>query len=320
MNPNRQSTTPTIHIISVGTSINKQLGNTRKRHYLPDPLVNGFGDSEDVDDLVQHLATTLTGTGEVPSGVGLRSINDGRERACSAELEVLNYAEVSPERDVIVLVASDTLAGISAVVWVWATLAIHDERWRPVRVLGTPDGFSFTSTDKVIIVRVPGLRSTTDEMFAACMASLGHLMGETRKKLHRSDYFNVDIHLSGGYKAALPYLLALTELLNSPPSPGDWQGDHGRVRAILTHDEEVGGDADNARPSSHSVSLRQHDMGRTRSVLELFEGDDDTYTGGASFADAAGSLYTVEADGSWRLTDYGRAFKVFFRVLDSTTP
>jgi hypothetical protein len=138
-----------------------------------------------------------------------------------------------PAVDSAVLIPSDTFVGLRAALWNAVALAGGDlDRVRytpdldPDRPLGEIAGH-------VLITRIPGMHAGTDKGFRAAMRHLGllgRLLVDTAKPGRRIDF---DFHLSGGYKAAIPYLIGLAEGLRSLPG-----GHH--VEAYVLHEATEG--------------------------------------------------------------------------------
>ncbi|QSB16754.1 hypothetical protein JQS43_11005 [Natronosporangium hydrolyticum] len=228
-----------VHIISVGRSLLDAFANrtdlfgdlypTIRRHKPQDVLA-------DVGTSTAAISTRLTGwfgpAGSLPEKQ--RDLIDAVEadrwpaNVC-AELETFN--RVARRRSVaddelVVLLATDTVPGL--VSGVWTAVGVAGGAYHRVRYVAEPD--QITPIPGVALVRVPHLDASNDAGFARAMTNLGALgraLLPTVNELPRTFRF----HLSGGFKAAIPYLIGLAEGLRSfPPS------EVARVEAFMLHD------------------------------------------------------------------------------------
>jgi CRISPR-associated protein (Cas_APE2256). len=109
--------------------------------------------------------------------------------------------------DRIVLMASETAEGISAALCVAAIIAVGNTH----RIDGIADPEQKMRSGKVTVVRITGLKPTSLSLGRACEA-----MGTVLHNALASDESEkIEVHLTGGYKAALLHMLAMTELAYS---------------------------------------------------------------------------------------------------------
>jgi hypothetical protein len=146
----------------------------------------------------------------------------------SAEVDSLSRwgASVVPRDDLVVLLATDTVPGLVAAVWNALRLAAGD----PDRVRYLPGTGHRPSGDArgcAVITRVGGLDAGDERGFTEAMGGLGVLGRLLREATPRDEPYA--LHLSGGFKAAVPYLVGLAEAFRSV--------DPGRnVKAYVLHD------------------------------------------------------------------------------------
>lgn len=137
----------------------------------------------------------------------------------SAELatfgKVLGGACRLPDQDIVILVCSDTSPGLLA--GVWNALALTGGDFRRVRYQPDLDDDRplVPLRDHVVLVRVPHLDARSAEDFREAMGFLGRLAQRlfTSGELGKAEPF--DFYLSGGFKAAIPYLIGLAEAVRS---------------------------------------------------------------------------------------------------------
>lgn len=205
-------------------------------------------------------------------------------------------------RDIAVLLATDTPAGQLAAVWNALALAAGDParvhyRADPGQPLGDVRGGA-------VVVRVPDLDARNDEGFVRAMRGLGTLgrallprAARTGGETVTEDGEAINVMLSGGYKATIPYLIGLAEGLRSMPGVGP-------VRAWVLH-EDTQTDAIPLPLRRMTKSLVwaavEHYTGRERRTAppDLLEG------------------YAFEKHGDrWRLTAFGEGLRALFGVPD----
>ena len=118
-----------------------------------------------------------------------------------------------PSGQTAVLIASDTSKGLHAALFNAVAIAAGDlER---VRYLPEPTPDIVKERGNVVIVRMPGLDAGNNKVFLEAMRGFG-LLGQGIDRLLKNDEdMAARFHLSGGFKAALPYLLGLGEALHS---------------------------------------------------------------------------------------------------------
>jgi hypothetical protein len=141
----------------------------------------------------------------------------------SAELETLTRAAETtsagrplPPDDIAVLISTDTMIGLTAALWnaVALTAGDGDTGLGRIRYLGQPGESLAGCRGAAVIVQVPGLDAGNETGFHTAMRGLGilgrDLFDETSVE---RDAFR--FYLSGGFKAAIPYLIGLAEGLRS---------------------------------------------------------------------------------------------------------
>lgn len=143
-------------------------------------------------------------------------------RGLSAELDtVLTHGlRRITDTDLTVLLCSDTPEGRACGIWTAISLAAGDVH----RVLYL-DGIDADTRlerpehGRIVVVNIPGLDATKDSEFRASMRAVGHLgrllIGHDGQAALIGAKEPVWFHLSGGYRATVPYLIASAEWLRS---------------------------------------------------------------------------------------------------------
>jgi hypothetical protein len=219
----------------------------------------------------------------------------------SAELESLaglsGKAALSAD-DNALLIASDTVTGLTSALWNAAVLADIDldrvgyvPDLDPRRPIGTVRG-------QVAIVRVPGMSTGTPSGFHEAMRGLGvlgrHLVDAPG--LPADEPFAVN--LSGGYRAAIPYLIGLAEGLRSVPG-------NRTVEAYVRHEET----------QSDVIRLPLRHVESESVIHELRSGWDNEGRRPNKPKDGVLGGYAYEEDrdgGGWRLTPFGEGLRALF--------
>lgn len=128
--------------------------------------------------------------------------------------------------DIAILICSDTPLGLLA--GVWNALALTDGQLDRVRYLPDPGSMLASVRGRAVLVRVPGMDAGSPEGFRQAMGGLGLLARHLFRygKLTKAEEFR--FYLSGGFKAAIPYLIGLAEAVRSI--------DETRLRALHAQD------------------------------------------------------------------------------------
>lgn len=201
--------------------------------------------------------------------------------------------------DLVVLLATDTVDGLLSAFWVSARLlGIRDVHgfdaldFRDDLPADDVDDLACSARGRVLVIRLPGLRMTDRAGPSRAMRALG-LAGRLvlRSLAPREDLV---VHLSGGFKATLPFLLGTAEGLHSLLSGEDPD----RVRAFVVHQDAPG--------QAVRVPLRRLHLDHVRDELGCF--DTGYATSEPPHRALAGYAYDVgRKDGRrrWYLTPYG---------------
>lgn len=225
----------------------------------------------------------------------------------SAELETLGKVEgaTMPLRaaDTAVLVCTDTAPGLLAGAWNAAALAGGD--LGRVSYLPDPRQRLGEVRGRVLLVRVEGLDARSERGFAEAMAGLGALARNLLDSPQVGDDDPVRFYLSGGFKAAIPYLIGLAEGVRS--------ADPGReVNAYVRH--ETG------RSGAIRLPLRRMIARRVREELGYF----DEQTGACDQVPEPRLLegYAYErVSGRYQLTPFGKGLLALFpRLSEHISP
>ncbi|MBB4933302.1 hypothetical protein F4561_004122 [Lipingzhangella halophila] len=145
-------------------------------------------------------------------------------------VELPAVARAHPD-DLVVLVTSDTVPGMHA--GLWNALALTGGELDRVRYLDRPDTDSTKEPGRgtVVIAPIPGLDTAGPQGFAEAMRHLGR-MGRFLIETLAGPGEHYAFHLSGGYKATLPYLVGLAEGMLGLRE----RGEVASVRAGLQHE------------------------------------------------------------------------------------
>jgi hypothetical protein len=308
----------TVHLISVGLGITdfKHHGRWRPRPPQVAPheaLTHQM--NEDDKAAADALLTKWFGTDE-PARAELRDIVDRAEPALwpasiSAELETFAFPPGSRtlrRDDIAVLLASDTVMGLTAALW--NAVALVD---------GNPDRVRYASDPRQLadpnqpgpgprgtatIVRVPGLCAQNTSGMHTAMGGLGTL-GRALRPPATAVGEDLRFYLSGGFKATIPYLIGLAEGLRSLP---EFKGE---VTAYLLF-EKRGGLIPlplrriNATWVRDELGTNQFDAAGTRTARPT---EEDLLLGYA---------YDGPPGGPWHLTPFGRGLRELFGLTPAS--
>lgn len=134
------------------------------------------------------------------------------------------------------------------------------------------------------------------------MGKVGRLVADTAKQTGRGEW-NVVVHLSGGYKAMIPYLMVLAEGVHSRLR--DVQGCRPKIRAVAIHDPLAGRDPTISRIVI-DIPVRSIEgdlLADVEKLKKLTQPDSDIVGAGAP-KDLLG-LFIEREDPAYRLTDPG---------------
>jgi hypothetical protein len=308
----------TVHVISVGVSLRDSLADPPS-HLVGKPTLAGeiregrphrlFADQriEDGEAASAWLSRALAPV-ESPERDGIAADRLARLSArvrpdlwpgtMSAELST--FARVPGARlplgrkDIALLISSDTADGLVA--GLWNSLAIAGGALSRVQYLAAPDQPLAKVRGQVVLVRVPGLDAGDEQGFRKAMRGLGllghHLLGVN--SIPPDEPFR--FYLSGGFKAAIPYLIGLAEGLRSLHPERD-------VAAYVLHDV--------TESAAIRLPLRYLMEDWVRQELSGFGKDGKRRTALAVPRLLDG--YAYDRDGKvWRLTAFGEGLRALF--------
>jgi hypothetical protein len=216
----------------------------------------------------------------------------------SAELDTFAHATRAGQRlgpsDTAILICSDTVAGLLA--GVWNAVALVGGDVSRTRYLVDPGQVRTSEVGTVTIARVPGMDAGTEAGFVEAMGWMGAL-AKGLLDHPRLAGEPLECHLSGGYKAAIPYLIGLVEWIRSA-------GQGGTVEAFVRHEETTG------RP----IRLPLRRIPREIVQDELGQGwDQDGSRDGRPPGLLDGYAYHYdETLKKWKLTPYGVGLRAVF--------
>lgn len=232
----------TVHLISAGLSVIDALRKPREK--LRDPgFARVVGDARPaylladagIREHQRDAAARWIAAALAPSGSADRDEDKARRLAQVT-------AEISPERwpddfsaeigtylrmpgtrrppsgeDIVVFVCSDTADGLLA--GVWNALALTDGSLADVRYLSDPERQLRDARGRVVLARVPGMDVGDEPGFRQAMGALGVLARDLFRYGHLAPAEPFRFSVSGGYKAAIPYLIGLAEAVRSVDGP-----------------------------------------------------------------------------------------------------
>jgi hypothetical protein len=310
----------TVHVISVGVSLRDSLADPRKSlaerkalagevwDLAPQRLLaeQGISDGSAASDwLSRALAPAGSPERDDSTADGLTELA-GRVRTdlwpddISAELgtfaRVRGAGRPLGRKDIAILVSSDTADGLVAGLWNAVALAGGD--LGRVRFLAVPEQPG-DPRGKVTLVRVPGLDAGDEQGFCRAMRGLG-LLGHNllgADGVYREEPFR--FYLSGGFKAAIPYLIGLAEGLRSLDPERD-------VTAYVLHET--------TKAKAIRLPLRWLMADWVREELSGF-GIDGVSRDAPADPPLLGG-YAYEQDGKiWRLTAFGEGLRALFGLV-----
>jgi hypothetical protein len=244
----------TVHFISVGLSILDNLRDSRHtlgergktaqdaavREWKPFDLLEQAGVAKDKDRASDWLTGALALPGNSSDKAGTpgelaemtRAIEPGQwPNDISAEIVTFvgmpRARRPLPDSDIAVLVCSDTSEGLLAGTWNAAVLA--DADLSRVCYLDAPTKRPDPVRRRIVQVRVPHLDASDEDGFRQAMGGLGVLGRNLLQSVEVDDDEPFQFSLSGGFKAAIPYLIGLAEGMRSI-SP------HREVNAFVQHE------------------------------------------------------------------------------------
>lgn len=143
-------------------------------------------------------------------------------RGLSAELDTIlaHGLRQITDTDLTVLLCSDTPEGRACGIWTAISLAAGDVG-RVLYLDGIDDTTRLERPEqgRIVVVNIPGLDATKDSEFHTSMKAVGHLgrllIGHDDQTALVGEKEPVWFHLTGGYRATIPYLIAAAEWLRS---------------------------------------------------------------------------------------------------------
>jgi hypothetical protein len=196
-------------------------------------------------------------------------------------------------QEIAVLVCSDTPDGLLA--GVWNAIGLTGGDLSRVRYLADPGGPLGPVRGNALVVRVSGMDAGSASGFQQAMGGLGTLGRDLLGAGGLSPEEEFRFYLSGGFKAAIPYLIGLAEGLASLPEAGP-------VRAFVLHETSQ-------QSPPIELPLRKMAPRRVREELAALTGQPSKAAPPTDFLD--GYAYEQTSDG-WQLTPFGVGLKALF--------
>lgn len=310
----------TIHFVSVGLSIRDEYLNHSSR--VRDTVGRGLAAAisshhsqlfreERLADISDWLTSALT-TGDSPERAQLERLVAAVEPArwpasASAELSTIAATPSGTARidsaDLALLVTTDTKEGVQAALW--NALALTGGAVDRVHYLPAPGPPAPDLSDRfgdAVIVRIPGLDAGTDRGFRQAMRGLGHLgraalnASEQRTSGGDTEPGPFLFHLSGGFKAAIPYLIGLAEGIRGFSS--------GQVQAQVLHE--------NTRDRPIRLPLRCLSRGLVSSVLARADEKGILKFSSTDMHPLRGYCYELNPEKEYQLTAFGEGLRALF--------
>ncbi len=309
----------TVHVISVGLSLLRSLGDPDRLAELPQKpeLIKAISQAAPQnllkadstgDDASAWLAAALAGQDDQQAAGELAATTeaikpDQWKARISAELDTFHRVPGATiplrKTDTAVLVCTDTAEALLA--GLWNAAALSGGVLSRVRYLPDPVAQLGRIRGTVLLTRIKDLDASSDSGFAKAMRGLGTL---GRGLLDAEDVGAKDpfrFYLSGGYKAAIPYLIGLAEGVRSVREDRE-------VDAFVLHEST------RAEAKAIRLPLRRMIPGR---VSEELAGFDETGTCKKSIpGPRLLEGYAYEKDGrNFRLTPFGEGLRALFPRL-----
>jgi hypothetical protein len=309
-----------VHLVTVGDSILKHLEETRRqraieRIWRSREATSRFSPHEpaDVARLFELLATGDVNVVDTVEDMSAAAGMAEWRSTCSAETAslaaVTGRGEAGVE-DAVILLSSDSGRGLLAAMWVALFMVGGVTGVARLRTLSETEpepgaGAAILTPGLVHLARLPGLDLRGPDDPSLAMERLGdigrQLVDAVDAVESDGDGHDVVVHLSGGYKATVPYVLCLAEGLRSARLHG---GGRLALEAWLTHEDFVG---DDHAPKKIPVPVRRMNWAIIQEDLRPFR-DADSTTDDRRGKTLEGLAFE-ESGGRWVLTPFGRGLR-----------
>jgi hypothetical protein len=332
----------TVHLISVGLSILDVLTDPGQRlngkpdligaihRQAPHKLFEAEGIGDDREAASKWLAGAL-GTDGAGGGNPASARLDELAAAIRPDLwpqdmsaETATFGGVPDtgfplrSRDIAVLICSDTARGLLA--GAWNAFALTEADPARIRYLPEPGGQLGDIRGRALLARVPFMDAGNEAGFRQAMAGLGLLARHIFESGQLGEGEEFRFYLSGGFKAAIPYLIGLAEIIRSVDAVclrelgvGHLMPDHGiyPVAAFVLH-ETAGPHAPPIR-----LPLRRLDAEAVRYELSRFDrnGHRDGKPDGALLQGYAYEIQGRPGKETSDLTAFGAGLRALFGIL-----
>lgn len=286
----------TFHIISVGTSIAEKIQSQFGRGF--DQRLS----STQIDNSSQGRSALKASPDQWLSRSSMTQL-DTLEFSASAELSTFaafyrQARAILEDGDTAYLLASDTPEGLKAAAWVAYYLTRNTSR---IEYHDDVERFgSGPERGMVAIYRVPGLDASSQRLFEESMEAIG-LLGARVFNRNRNPREPIRVHISGGYKASVPFLITLAEGLRSAARD---------VQAVCVSDRHP---PPGQLPACITIPLRELDYAELSKVVSAFTHSSTRVDCNPSGL-LAGYTHVKDPDGKWRLTPFGCGLVNLYRA------
>jgi hypothetical protein len=329
----------TVHLISVGVSILEAMKHPAQKN-LPADLGQAFSDNQTFDTNTfgfgvterEAASTWAVGALTAPGEPGHNQARSAQLRDIAAALDIPfwpNYisAEIQTFRyapkkgnafplgrdDIAILICSDTPRGLLA--GVWNALGLTEGDLSRVIYLPEPGTDITNARGKAVLARITNMDTASSDGFTKAMRGLGTLACRLFESGCLTEDDDFRFYLSGGFKAAIPYLIGMAEAIRSldetrlaelgaaklAPANGVFP-----VKAFVMHELSD-------PPAPIELPLRRLSTTAIRRELGRFTGTTRQVKPEMALLD--GYAYDVAADGKgYALTPFGEGLKTLFGI------
>jgi hypothetical protein len=207
---------------------------------------------------------------------------------------------IGPE-DLIVFLSSDTSSGLLSAFWNAIHVAGSPDPLSHIDFAGPGSFLTSRALPRVRIQVITGLDLKRPDRVNEAMRNLAEFAANILEMWRPEPRREIVIHLSGGYKATIPFLIGIAEGMRS------LRDDPATVRALVVHEDSL----NNGTAAAVPIPLRRFKASTMRNELRSFqEAGDYVPQENLSGSDALlGYAYDATNDGKYTLTAFGHGWK-----------